>query len=187
MAAVWIVLVHVVLPLWALCGFLDYLCHRVSHIERANGVRESLVHWLMLAEVGLPLGLAVFFRIDTLVLVTMLVFLVVHEVTGHFDLRLAMATRRVTVFEHQVHSFLEIMPLTAMLLVMALHWPQAQALFGWGMERADWSLALKPAPRWREVARPAGVLLVLVLLPYAEELARGLLRRVRGRSIRGNL
>lgn len=70
----------------------------------------------------------------------MLVCLIAHEVTGHFDLRLAMATREVTVFEHQVHSALEILPLTAILLVMALHWPQALALFDQGMETADFSL-----------------------------------------------
>lgn len=173
MAAVWIVLVHVVLPLWALCGFLDYLCHRAGHIECASGARETLVHWLMLAEVGLPLGLAVFFRIDALVLAIGLICLVAHEITGHLDLRLAMATRRVTIFEHQVHSFLEVLPLAAILLVMTLHWPQTLALFGLGPERADFTLALKPPPRWPEIARPAAVLLVLVLLPYAEELMRG--------------
>ncbi|MBV9045849.1 MAG: diguanylate cyclase, partial [Alphaproteobacteria bacterium] len=34
---VWDVLVYVVLPLWVLAGFADYLCHRATHIEHANG------------------------------------------------------------------------------------------------------------------------------------------------------
>jgi hypothetical protein len=60
MTAVWDLLVYVVLPLWVIAGFADYLCHRASNIGHANGMRESIIHWLMLAEVGLPLGLAVF-------------------------------------------------------------------------------------------------------------------------------
>src|SRR5436190_18042475 len=112
MAAVWSILVYVVLPLWVICGFLDYLCHRASHMTEATGPRESRIHWLKLAEVGLPLTLAVFFEINALLLALMLLCLVVHEVTGYCDLRLAMATRTVTAFEHQVHSLLEVLPLT---------------------------------------------------------------------------
>ena len=170
-------LVWCVLPLWVISGFLDYLCHRQSHIERAAGIRESAIHWLMLAQVMLPLGLAVFFRINALVLTIMIVCLIAHEVTGYFDLKLAMATRRVTIFEHQVHSALEILPLTAMLLVMALHWPQTQALFGFGPERADFSLGPKQMPRMGEIIPPLTAFLALAILPYLEELARGLRRK----------
>src|SRR5437868_6737915 len=106
MQAVWNVLVWCILPLWAISGFLDYVCHRASRMEHATGARESLVHWLMLFEVALPLGLAIFFRINALLMAIMLGCLVAHEVTGYFDLRLAMSTRKVTTFEHQVHSAL---------------------------------------------------------------------------------
>lgn len=173
MEPVWNTLVWVVLPLWVVAGFLDYLCHRRSHIERASGMRESVIHWLMLAEVGLPLGLAIFFRIDALILGLMLACLVAHELTGYFDLKLALASRPVTIFEHQVHSVLEVLPLTAILLVMILHWPQAMALFGAGPEHADFALVLKQAPRWGEIVPPFAAFLVLALLPYGEELWRG--------------
>jgi hypothetical protein len=173
MTAVWDILVYVVLPLWVLSGFADYLCHRASHITYANGARESLLHWLMLAEVGVPLLLVVFFRINALLLAMMLVCLIAHEITGYFDLKLAMATRKVTVFEHQVHSLLEVLPLAAILLVMTLHWPQTQALFGLGVEAADFSLGPKQPPRWGEIIPPAASFLALILLPYGEELWRG--------------
>jgi hypothetical protein len=176
MTAAWDILAYGVLPLWVICGFLDYLCHRASHVARANGMRESLIHWLMLVEVGLPLVLAVFFRINALLLSMMLVCLVAHEITGYFDLKLAMATRKVTVFEHQVHSLLEVLPLTAILLLMALHWPQTQALVGLGSEAADFSLGPKQTPRWGEIIPPGSAFLLLVLLPYTEELWRGLRR-----------
>jgi hypothetical protein len=174
MEPVWNILVWVVLPLWVVAGFLDYLCHRRSHIEQATGARESLIHWLMLAEVMVPLSLAVFFRINALVLAVMLVCLIAHQVTGYLDLKLAMATRQVTIFEHQVHSVLEVLPLTAILLVMSLHWPQAQALFGLGPERAQWFLGPKQIPRWGEIVPPLAAFLLLAIAPYAEEFVRGL-------------
>ena len=173
MEPVWDVLVYVVLPLWVVSGFLDYLCHRASHMEMATGARESMIHWLMLAEVMLPLILAVFFRIDALVLGLMVFCLMAHEITGYYDLKLAMRTRQVTIFEHQVHSALEILPLAAILLVMALHWPQTLALFGAGTEHADFSLGPKQIPRWGEIIPPACAFLVLAILPYLEELLRG--------------
>src|SRR4051812_40159711 len=82
MLQVWDVLTYVVLPLWVIAGFLDYLCHRSSGMERASGTRESLLHWLMLTEVGVPLTLAVFFRINALLLLLMILCLIAHEVTG---------------------------------------------------------------------------------------------------------
>jgi hypothetical protein len=177
MEPVWDVLAYVVLPLWVVCGFLDYLCHRASHMENATGARESLLHWLMLLEVMLPLFLAVFFRINALVLALMLLCLAAHEITGYYDLKLAMATRKVTAFEHQVHSALEILPLTAMLLIMTLHWPQTLALFGLGSQHADFSLGPKQMPRWGELVPPSAAFIGLAILPYMEELWRGLRAR----------
>jgi hypothetical protein len=167
-------LVWIVLPLWALSGFLDYLCHRNSHIERASGATESLIHWLMLGEATLAVGLALFLKIDALVQSLLLVLLVAHEVTGYYDLRLAMSTRKVTIIEHQIHSALEILPLCALLLVMILHWPQTQALVGLGSEKADFTLGAKQPPRLSELLPPLAVFLLLAILPYVEELARGL-------------
>jgi len=180
MEPVWNILVWAVLPLWAIAGFADYLCHRRSHIEAANGASESLIHWLMLIEVVVPLGLAVFFRINALVLAVMLVCLAAHEITGYFDLRLAMATRGISAFESQVHSLLEVLPLAAILLVMTLHWPQAQALVGMGPEKAQWYLGPKQMLRWGEIAPPLAGFLLLALLPYGEEIWRCLRAEKRG-------
>jgi hypothetical protein len=180
MIAVWSLLVYVVLPLWVIAGFLDYLCHRASDIEHATGLKESLIHWLMVLEVAVPLVLAVFFRINALVLAFMIACLIAHEITGYLDLKIAMATRKVTILEHQVHSVLEILPFTAMLLVMALHWPQTEALFGFGHAAADFNLGPKQIPRWGEVIPPAAVFLIFVIAPYAEELWRGgMAKRIR--------
>jgi hypothetical protein len=171
---VWDVLVFLVLPLWVLAGFTDYLCHRATDIEHANGAKESVLHWLMLGETGLPVLAAAFLQVNALVMIFMIVGLVAHELTGWVDLQLAMRTRKVTAFEQQVHSLLEVLPFTAMLLVMILHWGQTQALFGFGKQAADFSLTLKPFPGWAAVLPPAIAVLVFAIIPYAEEFVRGL-------------
>jgi hypothetical protein len=172
--AIWDVLMYLVLPLWVLAGFADYCCHRATDIEHATGTKESALHWLMLGEVGLPILAAVFLKIDALIFAFMIVCLVAHEFTGYLDLKLAMATRRVTAFEHQVHSVLEIIPLTALLLVALLHWPQAQALFGFGNAQPDFTLVLKTPPTWGALIPPLAGFLAFAIVPYLEEFIRGL-------------
>src|SRR5437868_12676114 len=92
---VWDVLVYVILPMWVLAGFGDYLCHRATDIEHANGLKESALHWLMLGEVAVPLLAAVFLKVNALMMVVMMVFLIAHEITGYVDLKLAIRTRHV--------------------------------------------------------------------------------------------
>lgn len=176
---VWDVLVYVILPLWVLAGFADYLCHRATDIEHASGSKESAIHWLMLGEVGVPLLAAVFLKVNALIMALMIVFLIAHEITGHADLKLAMRTRRVSALEQQIHSLLEILPLTAMLLVFILHWKQALALFGMGDEPAEWFPGGKPLPSFAELLWPGVAFLVFAILPYAEEFVRGLIAKRR--------
>ena len=47
-------------PVWLLAGLADYTCHRLQHIERNAGVRESALHVLMLAELGVGIFVALF-------------------------------------------------------------------------------------------------------------------------------
>jgi CubicO group peptidase (beta-lactamase class C family) len=39
----------------AAAGLADYLCHRAAHIEATSGYKESLLHLLQFAEVGVPI------------------------------------------------------------------------------------------------------------------------------------
>jgi hypothetical protein len=174
LAPLWDVLIYVILPLWVLAGFADYVCHRATDIEDATGAKESALHWLMLGEVGVPLLAAVFLKINALVMVVMIVCLVAHELTGYLDLQLAMRTRYVSALEQQIHSLLEVLPFAAMLLVFILHWNQAQAIFGMGPEHAEWFIGTKPLPSFAELLWPGVAFLVFAILPYAEEFIRGL-------------
>jgi hypothetical protein len=170
-----LILLYFVLPVWLLAGVADWLCHRASHIETTTGAKESLIHLLMFGEVGLPLLAALFLQINALIFAVMIVAFFVHEATALWDVSYATTARVVTPFEQHVHSFLEMIPLMAIICVASLHWGQFLALFGAGSETARFTLEWKKDPL--PVAYIATLLVCVVLfefLPYIEELLRGL-------------
>lgn len=170
-----IVLMYIVVPVWLIAGFADWLCHRAANIQAATGAKESLIHLLMFAEVGIPLCAAIFLRINAGLILLMLVAFFAHEATALWDVSYAVSARRVSPLEQHIHSFLEMMPLAALLLVVSRHWRQAIALFGFGEESARFELALKPEPLPPTyVAVLFGAIVLFELLPYVEELLRGL-------------
>jgi len=168
-------LLYFILPLWLVAGCADWLCHRASRIERTTGAKETLIHLLMLAEIGLPLVAAIFLQVNAAIFALMIVAFFVHEATALWDVGYAVTAREVTPLEQHVHSFLEMIPLMALLVLAARHWPQLLALVGAGGEAADWSLRLKQPPLpTGYVATMFGVIVLLELLPYLEELRRDL-------------
>lgn len=171
-------LMYFVLPIWLVAGFADYLCHRATHIEKTSGWRESVLHLAQFAEMAVPVLAALFLEITSGVILMMMAFLVLHEATAIWDVRYASTRREVSPTEQHVHSFLEMLPLTGLLLVIALHWPAFAALFGYGMP--DFSFTLKQVPL------PLPYILVMLaltalfeFLPFLEELIRGLRYRDR--------
>lgn len=169
------ILMYFVLPLWLLAGLADWLCHRASNIATTTGAKESLIHLLMFFELGLPLLAALFLDINAGIILLMIVSFLVHEATAIWDVRYATTARTVTPTEQHVHSFLEMLPLTALVCVVSLHWHQFLALFGAGSQPARFDLT------WKRSALPvayiAAVLLAVLcfeFLPYLQELAGGL-------------
>jgi len=170
-----VLLLYFVVPLWLLAGIADWLCHRRSDIEHTSGARESLLHLLMLAEMGLPVLAALLLEINALVLAFMVVAFLAHEATALWDVSYATARRRVTPVEQHVHSFLEVLPLMGLAFVGSLHWPQAQAMVGLGPQAADWGLRPKADPLpLGYLAAVFVAILLLEILPFLEELWRGL-------------
>src|SRR5215203_21733 len=166
-------LMYFVLPVWLAAGFADYLCHRAAHIEHTSGWKESLLHLLQFAEMALPILAALFLEINTGIILLMIVCLILHQVTAMWDVSYAAQSREVKPTEQHVHSVLEMMPLTGLLMVIALHWQAFIALFGFAP--ASFGLALKPQPLpWLYVATMMGLTLLFEVLPYLEELVRGL-------------
>jgi hypothetical protein len=167
------------MPLWLVAGFADWLCHRRTHIEATTGVKESVIHLLMFAEVGIALLAGLLLEIDAGVIALMILAFVLHEATALWDVSYAVTARKVSPIEQHVHSFLELVPLIAIICVVALHWNQFLALFGSGREVAQFELVPKRQPLSLTylVALFSGIIFFEVL-PYVEELFRGL----RGRS-----
>ncbi|MGE5475247.1 MAG: hypothetical protein ACM3Q1_01200 [Bacteroidales bacterium] len=166
-------LLFFVVPLWLAAGVADWLCHRRTGIQYNSGLKESLIHLLMLAEMGLPVLAALLLEINALVLLVMVAAFALHEVTALWDVRYAVAHRRVTPIEQHVHSFLEMMPLMGLAFVAALHPQQALALLGLGGEAADWGIRPKADPLpWGYLLTVLGAVAALEILPYGEEALR---------------
>src|SRR3954468_4520142 len=74
-------LLFFVIPLWMVAGFVDYLFHRRSRIERTSGTFESVFHMLMLTEGAAAVVPGLFFEVNALLLIVGIVALVAHTLT----------------------------------------------------------------------------------------------------------
>ena len=88
----------------------------------------------MFAEVGGPLLAGMFLNINALIIAMMIAAFLIHEATAFWDVSYATTARTVAPVEQHVHSFLEMIPLVALVSVISLHWGQFLALFGGGTE-----------------------------------------------------
>ncbi len=167
-------LLYIMLPAWFAPGILDYIMHRRTKIEKTSGLGESLIHCLMMTEVGIPSVMTMLLKVNPLMLTLMSGATLAHEITAIWDVRAAVdGGREVTPTEQHIHSFLEVMPIMGLSITAILHWNQVQALFGRGKEKPDWSL------RWKKPRLSKGYLLSILLsifgfvvLPYGEEVIR---------------
>jgi len=162
------------LPLWLAAGFADYLCHRFERIELSAGWPESLLHLLMLAELGVGVLAALLLEINAAVLALALACCIAHEVTIWIDLGYANARRRIPPFEQWVHALQFALPWAGFVGLVLLHHDQALAALGMGAGlAADWSLRWKdpPLPMWYLLSvAVAGVGLIVV--PFLHEWLR---------------
>jgi hypothetical protein len=176
------VLMYFVLPLWLVAGFADYLCHRATNISTTSGPKESLIHLAMLGEAGIAVTAAMALEINALVIVLMMACWAAHEVTAVWDVVYAHDKREIRPVEQWVHSYLGVLPLMSLVLVVVLNWGQFLALLGLGTQAARFDIAMKDPPlAWSYVLPMMAAVALLEVLPYLEELIRGL------RANRGSL
>ena len=162
-------LAYVLMPIWIAAGFGDWLCHRVQRIEHSAGLRESLLHWAMIAELGVGIAAAALLEIGAGVLALLVVAAVAHEATMWCDLLFATRRRVIPVPEQWVHGVQTVLPWTALAALMVIHREQAAALVGWGGVEADWGLRFKDPLPLAGFAGLAAAATVFVALPFAEE------------------
>jgi len=144
-------LLCVLLPLWLLAGLADWACHRVQRIEHSAGVKESLLHLAMLAEIGPAIVAALALQPTAGLLVWLLLACIAHELTTWWDLVYASSRRRIPPYEQWVHSLQLASPWIGWATLAVAHRPQALAAFGLGDVAPDWGL------RWRDPPLPAAV------------------------------
>ena len=116
-------LLYVFLPLWGIAGFVDWCCHRATHIESTSGLKESLMHSLMGIQVGLPILLCLMFRVNVLILLICLFLLIMHEVVAHLDVAYASPRRKISIWEMHAHGYLATLPLFMIAMVGVINWP----------------------------------------------------------------
>jgi hypothetical protein len=175
-SVLWHLLGFGLLPLWLAAGGADWLSHRRTHIERTSGARESLLHLALFLEIAVPVLLALWLEITAALLVLMAAGVMAHMVTSWWDTSYAQPRRHIAPLEQQIHSWLEMLPLFALVIVALLHTAE--------FNDPRWSLIPRgtPAPpgwRWSVILGFAlGMGFIL------EETWRGArARRVRGRRV----
>ncbi|MEU0437872.1 hypothetical protein ABZ153_41090 [Streptomyces sp. NPDC006290] len=98
---------------------------------------------------------------------------VAHGATAPWDASLATDKREVRPVEQRIHSFLEVLPLTAAAFTTCLHWDPVREVTKGAGHTDDWKLLPKQRPlRARYLAAIAGGVGLCVVLPYAEEMIR---------------
>ncbi|MBO7936086.1 diguanylate cyclase [Streptomyces sp. S9] len=161
------------LPLWVAPGLADWWMHRRTDIEHTSGTKESAVHALMMTEAGVPVLLGLLARVNPFVLTVMGGAAVAHGATAVWDVTLATGEREIRPIEQHIHSFLEVLPLTALAFTACLHADQVRATLRGGPGPDDWRLLPKERPLpGPYLAALAAVVTAGVALPYAEELRR---------------
>ncbi len=168
-------LLYGLLPSWFAPGLADWVMHRRTRIEETAGLKESLIHSLMMTEVGIPIALTLRYEINPLLLSVQLGATAAHEATALWDVRTAVRSERdVKPLEQHIHSFLESLPFAALASLMCLHADQVKSLLRGGRDDPHaWRLVPRRRPLSRGYLAGVGAAIgACVLLPYGEELLR---------------
>ncbi len=166
-------ILYFVLPFWILLGFVDYLCHRRTRIEKTSGLTEALIHWMLLSLIGGPMMLGLFFDINALVILTMIVAFFLHEAVAIWDVSYAITRREIITVERHLHSYLGVLPFMITSMIICLHWDQFLVLVGLAEQAQSFTLRLKSPPLpLNYIAGIFGAVFGLMVVPYAEELWR---------------
>jgi hypothetical protein len=88
-----LILMYFVIPVWLLAGVVDWFCHRRSNIATTSGAKESFIHLLMFAEVGIPLILVLLCEVNGLIIAISILLFILHELTALWDVSYAVSKR----------------------------------------------------------------------------------------------
>ncbi len=137
-ALLWNLLGLGVLPAWLAAGGADWLCHRRTRIQQTSGARESALHLLLFIEIAIPAIAALWLEITAAMLLLMAMGVLAHMLTSWMDTAFAQPRRLIAPIEQQVHSWLEMLPLFALVIVATLHTAE--------FVEPRWTFALREPP-----------------------------------------
>jgi hypothetical protein len=166
-------LMYVVMPVWAVSGFLDWLWHRQTKIETTSGVKEAIMHVVMMAEAGTPILTGMFLEMNAGALAFMGAGWLLHEMTVALDVKYTISRRVIPPREQHTHSYMQTIPFDIVMMMACLYPEQSLALFGLGPEKPDFKLrARKPPIPLKDFAAVIACMGILSGLPHLEELWR---------------
>jgi hypothetical protein len=166
-------MLYVLLPLWMVPGFGDYLSHRTSDIEHTSGTHESLTHGLMIASTGAGIAVGLFCEIEKTAIAVMAAMAGLHEAVVLWDVAYAVKRRPPSATEQHLHSFLEVLPFTALAFMCCLH-PDAVAELA-GRRPSSGGFGLRLRSRQESPLYLAAIFALsslCLVIPYAEEFGR---------------
>ena len=166
--------------LWIAAGFLDWICHRHSHIETTAGIKESLFHLVQLLLVGIGFAVSIFFPLSLLVIFSLCMLWSAHQFVTLLELTFVAGKRVISPLEQMTHSFMEVLPLTGIILLAAL---LADPAFPPGT-RKSFAQSWDQAPNF-SIFASAGILL-FIIIPFSEEFVRCLSAHRKATGMRRN-
>jgi len=115
-------ILYMMLPIWSIAAFIDWMCHRATKIEETSGLRESMIHFIMGVQIGAPILLCMFFEVNISIMLLCLFVLVTHEIVAHQDIVWASSRRHISHWETHAHTYLASLPLYLFALVVVRKW-----------------------------------------------------------------
>ena len=173
------ILLFVFLPLWGIAGFVDWCCHRATHIEENSGIFESILHSMMGIQIGIPMLLCLMFELDVGILLICFIVWVLHELVAHYDVRYASPQRHISIWEMHAHTYLGSLPLYMLSMIIAINWDVFKQLI---------SFDFTGAFAFNRLSTPIGgedfltyyiiFMVITCVFPYTEELIRCVVARI---------
>ncbi len=176
-------LMYVIMPVWSVAGFLDWLWHKQTKIETTSGVQESVMHLLMMVEVGTPILTGLFLEMNAGTLALMGAGWLMHEATVAWDVSYSLSRRKIYAREQHTHSYMQSIPFNVLATMACMYPEQSLALVGMGPEKPDFKLRFRKAPvPLMDFAIIVACMGAVSFLPHVEELWRCYQAQQRGEA-----
>jgi 4-hydroxybenzoate polyprenyltransferase len=163
-AVITLVLIGVLYPMWLAAGFVDYWCHKRTDIEATSGRIESWLHVAQFASLGVALLALALFVVTPTSMLVLVAAVITHTVLAFIDVTYTTGRRYISPLEQHIHGYLDVLPVVAAFLILALHWTE--------LRNTAWQWQLRDSGVMRQWALLLATYFVLVGGPVFIELGR---------------